>query len=309
MSGVPVRDAIFREKGIYPALTTPEAEFDSSRDEITQIAIRCIDQALGTGGAVVVNADASAAMIWDLKFFNVFGREQYGMSPPWPLAWIEWEMADDDGTTNSAVLIDAVPVDGGGHAVTMLGPVWLRFGTAVGPYGCAQVFIDEHGAVGEPQYFLYALGLNTPAAVSFTCGDDYPDYNPVGGVELALRIVLNTFRLANCRNIDLVERWPSRHEQRAARRSGQLMNTWHELVITPTRQLSVGKDGKQQPVKGLVRQHICRGHFKTYTEDRPLFGKYAGTFWVPATVKGNPERGVVGKDYRIGRLEPNQNAA
>lgn len=45
--------------------------------------------------------------------------------------------------------------------------------------------------------------------------------------------------------------------------------------------------------------HICRGFFATYTEERPLFGKYVGRFRIPAHVRGDPSRGMVGKSYEV----------
>lgn len=45
--------------------------------------------------------------------------------------------------------------------------------------------------------------------------------------------------------------------------------------------------------------HICRGHFSTYSDQKPLFGKYAGTFWIPAHVRGSEKHGIVQKDYEI----------
>jgi hypothetical protein len=44
--------------------------------------------------------------------------------------------------------------------------------------------------------------------------------------------------------------------------------------------------------------HICRGHFAVYDE-RPLFGKYKGRFWVPQHVKGSSQEGVVVKEYSV----------
>jgi hypothetical protein len=52
--------------------------------------------------------------------------------------------------------------------------------------------------------------------------------------------------------------------------------------------------------RGLVHAlHICRGHFKTFTEDAPLFGKRVGTYWWASQVRGKAEEGVVEKDYRV----------
>lgn len=47
------------------------------------------------------------------------------------------------------------------------------------------------------------------------------------------------------------------------------------------------------------RRHVCRGNFAHYTDERPLFGKYTGTFWRPMHVRGKAEAGVVQKDYTM----------
>jgi hypothetical protein len=50
---------------------------------------------------------------------------------------------------------------------------------------------------------------------------------------------------------------------------------------------------------GLQRAlHICRGHFASY-EEKPLFGKYRGRFWIPQHVRGSIEAGAVVKDYDV----------
>lgn len=45
--------------------------------------------------------------------------------------------------------------------------------------------------------------------------------------------------------------------------------------------------------------HICRGHFATYTEAAPLFGKLVGRYWVPPHTRGSVEAGRIHKTYRV----------
>lgn len=47
------------------------------------------------------------------------------------------------------------------------------------------------------------------------------------------------------------------------------------------------------------RVHLCRGHFRVYTKDAPLFGKFAGRFWVPAHARGKKQLGMIAKDYEV----------
>jgi hypothetical protein len=57
--------------------------------------------------------------------------------------------------------------------------------------------------------------------------------------------------------------------------------------------------------EGLKRAlHICRGHFSTYSEEKPLFGRVAGTFWIPAHTRGQIKEGVVISDYKVSPKEP-----
>lgn len=81
---------------------------------------------------------------------------------------------------------------------------------------------------------------------------------------------------------------------------------WHAATKVPevkfkTLRISdvlVRRDGDSDSDSHDLRSmHICRGHFAHYSEDRPLFGKYVGTFWRPAHTRGTAARGVVVKDY------------
>lgn len=46
------------------------------------------------------------------------------------------------------------------------------------------------------------------------------------------------------------------------------------------------------------RVHLCRGHFKEYTKERPLFGKYTGRYWWQSAVRGKGA-GCIVKDYHV----------
>lgn len=47
------------------------------------------------------------------------------------------------------------------------------------------------------------------------------------------------------------------------------------------------------------RLHLCRGHWKEYTANSPLFGRFTGRYWWQAHVRGNAERGVIEKGYKL----------
>jgi hypothetical protein len=74
--------------------------------------------------------------------------------------------------------------------------------------------------------------------------------------------------------------------------------TYKTLVIDGMKETLRTEGGIAQ--NGLKKAlHICRGHFATYTPDRPLFGKVVGTVWKPMHTRGSRDRGEVRKDYKV----------
>ena len=111
--------------------------------------------------------------------------------------------------------------------------------------------------------------------------------------------VLMTLSFLNCRNVQtrteeaplgLQKKWRKRHDRDLVR--------YEVLDINPMKTTleSEGEIG----TKGLRHAlHVCRGHFKTYTPEKPLLGRASGTFWWADHVRGNKEYGEIVKDYAV----------
>lgn len=113
----------------------------------------------------------------------------------------------------------------------------------------------------------------------------------------ALHIIGLGMSFCHCKNVAREEHDDDRGE-RWHRRTRVPVLKYYVLNIDPMRQTLRTEGGLGEG--GLVRAlHICRGHFATYTEDHPLFGKYVGTFWRPQHVRGHQSAGVVTKDYGV----------
>lgn len=112
--------------------------------------------------------------------------------------------------------------------------------------------------------------------------------------------VLLTISFMHCKNVDLRHITPPKKLSRKHRKKrGRDLIKYHVLDIEPIRKIfdKHGAGSKQTLRKAL---HICRGHFKTFTADAPLFGNLTGTYWWPQHVRGSKKDGVVLKDYRVG---------
>ncbi|MEN6546306.1 MAG: hypothetical protein ABFE07_09720 [Armatimonadia bacterium] len=100
--------------------------------------------------------------------------------------------------------------------------------------------------------------------------------------------------LMNCKNVTTDEREVAigRNGRRHAHRT-----TKYHTIIVP------GHDshgGQSEPGESKVAMHRVRGHFKTFTAERPLMGKFTGTYWWGWQVRGSKKNGVVVSDYKVG---------
>jgi len=119
-----------------------------------------------------------------------------------------------------------------------------------------------------------------------------------------LDVVLMVINFCHCKNVKKETNYYDKHFIRNRRRKGKSpINKFYTLEIYP-RDVSPKQQHDPNSEYFKKRFHICRGHFKHYTEEAPLFGKLVGVFWCPAHKKGSSELGEVKKDYSV-RAIPN----
>lgn len=112
--------------------------------------------------------------------------------------------------------------------------------------------------------------------------------------------------LLNCRNVRKREHDPRpKLSQRCERVYGRPAVKFYTLEIDPSQPLPERTASVEARGDGAeLALHICRGHFKTF-DGKGLFGRYKGTYWWPAHVRGSAHRGVVLKDYSVAAPTPN----
>jgi hypothetical protein len=122
----------------------------------------------------------------------------------------------------------------------------------------------------------------------------------IGSLFLSLlKPVLFALSFMHCKNVTLEAQEPDRSLNNERRKAGlKPFVRYHTINIEPMKK--VLKTEGNSEVDGLKRAlHICRGHFSTYSEEKPLFGRIAGTFWIPSHVRGSIKEGVVVSDYNV----------
>ena len=109
---------------------------------------------------------------------------------------------------------------------------------------------------------------------------------------------LLTVCFLHCKNVHMETHTPPAPLAKKHRlRYGRPPVVYKTLVIEPLKRI-LRNEGSADEV-GLRRAlHICRGHFKDYTE-RGLFGKVHGVFWWPDHLAGTLRSGLVKKEYKV----------
>jgi hypothetical protein len=113
------------------------------------------------------------------------------------------------------------------------------------------------------------------------------DANPVW---LALQLI-------NCRNVKTALQGSVFNRSSAEKRRGEPVIKYHTIVLPGTK--TEARIGKRQPKQDVLALHKVRGHFKTFTAERPLMGRHVGTYWWGWQVRGNPDNGIVISDYKL----------
>lgn len=209
---------------------------------------------------------------------------------PFPETFVEYEIVDEDGVRNKrAVLVIERDEDG----VIFQDMVSFLFSKEDKDWMMLPCFAvlrnDRNGPAVETRQFLGAIEVNDGISV-----------------EAAAMAVFasSLMQFLNCRNI-CTERVvpPKKLNAKRSRTGREPMYSYRILKIggysCKVKHTDIEHEWTEKIQNVITAAHLCRGHYKTYTEDAPLFGKYVGTFWFSASVRGNPEHGIVEKDYEV----------
>lgn len=115
--------------------------------------------------------------------------------------------------------------------------------------------------------------------------------------EYLISPAITALSLINCRNVETQETGKIGFARTGAeKRRGEPAKTirYHTIVLPGGGTQSDGKGGHR-----ATAVHRVRGHFKTFTPERPLLGRHTGTYWWGWQVRGNPEHGTIISDYKL----------
>jgi hypothetical protein len=151
--------------------------------------------------------------------------------------------------------------------------------------------------------------ISLPDEVKAFAKAKYPQPDCAGMESLCSKLTLTPLLLTicfmNCKNVVISTIAERSQPKEFKRRSAEHYTEYKILDIHPMREV-LRTEGRVHEVGIAKALHICRGHFKTYTSNSPLFGKVEGTFWWGNFARGSGP-GTIVKDYRLHPPEKERN--
>jgi len=225
--------------------------------------------------------------IYSYNFKNV----EYLM-PPWPLMWCEYSGKNNPFWINLGnvgiltVVIDDKIVN------TVFLEVKIDNKLDIVPGGTVSFFYDKI----TKSINKYGIVRVTP---SYHSESELENRANQSRISSCLFPVIFAIAFTHCKNVDVDKIEISKKLQNSRiKRGKQPFFRFNTIIIDPMRNI-IKTEGGAEMVGFKRALHICRGHFATYTDEHPLFGRVTGTFWKSMHLRGNKKEGVVIKDYKI----------
>ena len=116
--------------------------------------------------------------------------------------------------------------------------------------------------------------------------------------DASMMVLLDTFNMLNCVNVEIAEPQRPRAERRRLYRTGVTVN---EIHVKPT---SRSYRGIGTPLSAIPSSPLSsvRGHYAQYGPKYGrglLFGKYEGRWWIPQHIRGSEILGVSEQEYLV----------
>jgi hypothetical protein len=167
------------------------------------------------------------------------------------------------------------------------------------------IFGQDHGSDPVNNLFVFIL-VNHDGKIEKIVGEHYSvigckqrnGENQETITETANAVLfpaLLAISFLHCKNVKIINNNPIRGMRRNRHKPKIVYRT---LEIEPMKKI-MREEGQSETTGIKNALHICRGHFKDYTEGRGLFGLYRDIFWWDSQIRGHLEEGIVLKDYDI----------
>jgi hypothetical protein len=114
----------------------------------------------------------------------------------------------------------------------------------------------------------------------------------------ALQSMCSVLNWLTAKNVKLqAKEWDKKEIKWSKKATGKAITKHYTLVVElPAKSIGNKFTGERNITKAL---HLVRGHLAHYTQERPLFGRLVGTYYIPAHTRGKETDGIINKNYKF----------
>lgn len=170
--------------------------------------------------------------------------------------------------------------------------------------GWAYIHVGENGEwLDDPKNVNFSIPKENKNIIAlFESGDTNRIYESgflrIDDFSMMLPMAFTTLSLLHSKQIETVDNIPRQAENKKwAKKTGTPMTIYKTLKVKQTRK-EYAENGDVS-IGDFLRRHHVRGHWRTYTDEAPLFGKVTGRIYVPAFKRGRETKGEVIKRYHV----------
>jgi hypothetical protein len=147
------------------------------------------------------------------------------------------------------------------------------------------------------QYFMNSTtGMINLYQARLYCGDGFFHVADLVNAVAIVELVTKLCALIHCINVRRVKHAPPYPlVKKRLKRGKPPLVSYYTLEVKP----SPISENKEKQGLWENRVHLCRGHYKRYTAERPLLGRHVGMWWWQPSVRGRNKKGMVIKDYSV----------
>lgn len=166
-----------------------------------------------------------------------------------------------------------------------------------------QYVVNEDGSINElGTEIKCSSSLVSAMSQRYSFSEEECAENVFNAASVELAACWLATSLLHCKNVVHVDQAPNAKQAFRARefqkKTGKPAAKWKVLKIEPMVRVLREEGGLEG--NGITQAlHICRGHFKDYSQGKGLFGRAKGLYWWDQHMRGNESAGVVIKDYKV----------
>jgi hypothetical protein len=240
-----------------------------------------------------ITLDAVSSWLWASPKQEWSLNDDFGpLLPPFERMWMEWEYPLPE-LVNGASTRTPFPAGSRGaswvesidnHNLAIRDFVKVRgWGILPSPWATYVKLDDE--------------GRNVDVSMGFEHAEDAEKFADRTHAVMPLEALFG-ISLMNCRNVTIDDERADKQTASRARRGGEIPYALKQINV-PGLNRSATRMQARNAAGAAIPLHLVRGHFKTFTEEAPLFGSKVGTFWWGWQTRGKKEHGVRDHEYVV----------